>query len=52
VTTRADYPVVVTVLPQAVREFSLYYLRWRTRALAYMALFVDPYPPWYCSSSC
>jgi len=106
VTTRADYPVVVTVLPQAgprnrlttalrpilaiphsilagpvywssrtggvgllgaaayvmaivswftllitgeqlkgIREFSLYYLRWRTRALAYMALFVDPYPP-------
>jgi len=28
-----------------IREFSLYYLRWRTRALAYMALFVDPYPP-------
>ena len=30
---------------QGIREFSLYYLRWRTRALAYMALFVDPYPP-------
>ena len=28
-----------------IREFSMYYLRWRTRALAYMALFVDPYPP-------
>jgi len=28
-----------------VREFTLYYLRWRTRAVAYMALFVDPYPP-------
>jgi hypothetical protein len=31
--------------PRGIREFSLYYLRWRTRALAYMALFVDPYPP-------
>jgi hypothetical protein len=28
-----------------IREFCLYYLRWRTRSLAYMALFVDPYPP-------
>jgi len=28
-----------------IREFSLYYLRWRMRALAYMALFVDDYPP-------
>lgn len=28
-----------------VRDFSRYYLRWRIRALAYMALFVDPYPP-------
>jgi len=28
-----------------VREFCRYYLRWRTRALAYMALFADPYPP-------
>ena len=31
--------------PRGIREFSLYYLRWRTRALAYMALFVDAYPP-------
>ena len=31
--------------PQGIRDFSRYYLRWRTRALAYMALFVDPYPP-------
>jgi hypothetical protein len=31
--------------PRGIREFSMYYLRWRTRALAYMALFVDPYPP-------
>lgn len=28
-----------------IREFSRYYLRWRTRALAYMTLFADPYPP-------
>ena len=31
--------------PHGIREFCLYYLRWRTRALAYMALFVDEYPP-------
>jgi hypothetical protein len=31
--------------PRGIREFALFYLRWRTRALAYMALFVDPYPP-------
>ena len=31
--------------PRGIRDFSMYYLRWRTRALAYMALFVDPYPP-------
>jgi uncharacterized protein DUF4389 len=31
--------------PRGIRDFSRYYLRWRTRALAYMALFVDPYPP-------
>ena len=31
--------------PRGIREFSLHYLRWRTRALAYMALFVDAYPP-------
>jgi uncharacterized protein DUF4389 len=30
---------------KGIRDFQLYYLRWRTRALAYMALFVDPYPP-------
>jgi hypothetical protein len=30
---------------QGIRDFQLYYLRWRTRAVAYMALFVDPYPP-------
>ena len=28
-----------------IREFCLYYLRWRTRAVAYMALFRDEYPP-------
>jgi hypothetical protein len=31
--------------PQGAREFCLYYLRWRTRSLAYMALFRDEYPP-------
>ena len=30
---------------KGVREFQLYYLRWRTRAVAYMALFADTYPP-------
>jgi hypothetical protein len=28
-----------------IRDFTLYYLRWRTRAVAYVALFVDAYPP-------
>jgi len=28
-----------------IRDFQLYYLRWRTRAVAYLALLVDPYPP-------
>jgi hypothetical protein len=28
-----------------IREFSMYYLRWRVKALAYMALFADGYPP-------
>jgi len=31
--------------PPGIREFCLYYLRWRTRSLAYMALFRDEYPP-------
>ncbi len=31
--------------PRGIRDFSLYYLRWRTRSLAYAALFVDRYPP-------
>ncbi len=30
---------------RGIRDFSRYYLRWRTRSLAYMALFVDTYPP-------
>jgi hypothetical protein len=30
---------------QGIRDFCLYYLRWRTRALAYMALLRDEYPP-------
>jgi len=28
-----------------IRDLTLYYLRWRTRAVAYVALFVDNYPP-------
>jgi Domain of unknown function (DUF4389) len=28
-----------------VRRFTRFYLRWRVRALAYMMLLVDPYPP-------
>ncbi len=31
--------------PDGAREFCLYYLRWRTRSLAYMTLFRDEYPP-------
>ena len=30
---------------KGIRDFMLYYLRWRTRALAYMALLADAYPP-------
>jgi hypothetical protein len=30
---------------KGIRDFQLYYLRWRTRALAYMGLLVDQYPP-------
>ena len=29
----------------SIREFHRYYLRWRANAMAYMALFVDGYPP-------
>jgi len=31
--------------PQNIRDFCLYYLRWRVRATAYIALFADQYPP-------
>jgi hypothetical protein len=31
--------------PRGIRDFSSYYLRWRTHAIAYMALFADTYPP-------
>jgi uncharacterized protein DUF4389 len=31
--------------PRGIREFTVYYLRWRTRSLAYMALLRDEYPP-------
>jgi hypothetical protein len=30
---------------KGIREFQLYYLRWRTRSVAYLALFTDGYPP-------
>jgi hypothetical protein len=30
---------------QGIQDFTRYYLRWRVRALAYMALFTDRYPP-------
>ncbi len=30
---------------KGVRDFQLYYLRWRTRAIAYESLLVDAYPP-------
>jgi hypothetical protein len=28
-----------------IRQFTAFYLRWRTRALAYFMLLADPYPP-------
>jgi hypothetical protein len=28
-----------------IRQFTQFYLRWRVRALAYLMLLVDPYPP-------
>jgi hypothetical protein len=31
--------------PRGIRDFAMFYLRWRTRAMAYMALFTDRYPP-------
>ncbi|OFW13445.1 MAG: hypothetical protein A3F70_11195 [Acidobacteria bacterium RIFCSPLOWO2_12_FULL_67_14] len=30
---------------RTIRGFCLFYLRWRTRAPAYMSLLVDAYPP-------
>jgi len=29
----------------AIRQFTLFVMRWRARALAYAMLLVDPYPP-------
>lgn len=31
--------------PQGLKDLIMFYLRWRTRAIAYMALFRDEYPP-------
>ncbi len=31
--------------PKGLKDLCLFYLRWRTRAVAYMALFRDDYPP-------
>lgn len=28
-----------------IRQFTLFYMRWRVRALAYLMLLTDPYPP-------
>jgi len=28
-----------------IRQFTAFYLRWRVRALAYLSLLADPYPP-------
>ena len=28
-----------------IRQFTSFYMRWRTRALAYLMLLADPYPP-------
>ena len=40
------FSVVFTgALVPGIREFALFYLRWRARATAYQALLVDPYPP-------
>ena len=36
---------------RGIRDFSMYYLRWRARAIAYMALFADAYPP-FAFDSC
>jgi hypothetical protein len=33
------------VHPAGIRQFSLYYMRWRVRALAYLTLLEDGYPP-------
>lgn len=40
------FSVVFTgALVPGIREFALFYLRWRARATAYQAMLVDPYPP-------
>lgn len=40
------FSVVFTgALVPGIREFALFYLRWRARATAYQGMLVDPYPP-------
>ena len=40
------FSVVVTgSLVPGIRDFALFYLRWRARATSYQAMLVDPYPP-------
>lgn len=39
------YLLITGRQPQSIREFCLFYLRWRTRSLAYMSLLRDEYPP-------
>jgi hypothetical protein len=40
------FAIVLTGRPiEPIRDLALFYLRWRTRAIAYMALFADEYPP-------
>jgi hypothetical protein len=37
--------VFTGALVPGIRDFALFYLRWRARATAYQGLLVDPYPP-------
>lgn len=40
------FAIVLTGRPiDSIRDLALFYLRWRTRAIAYVALLADEYPP-------